>query len=107
MNRKTAAEVSEENIGFEDAARVNLFAVVTVREVAHWYYKAPQTVREAIYRGRLIARQEDSGFWLIDLTSVRALWGDPPEQHEALINTSKRKGAKSLWEQLPMFPELG
>jgi len=85
---------------------IPLYATATVREIANWYYLTTQAVREAIYRGKLVARQTECGLWLCSLDSVREVWGEPQQQHTAIHNAARSDHGITLWKQLDIFPDL-
>lgn len=53
------------------AGDADLFAVVTVPEAAAIVGRHPVTIRHAINRGRLNARQVERGVWLISVASLK------------------------------------
>jgi hypothetical protein len=54
------------------------WALLTVPEVCLLWGKTPKSVMMALYTGRLSGRPSvTGGSWLVELTSVFKLWGDP------------------------------
>lgn len=54
--------------------------VVTIREAAYMYCVSPSTIRYHLDRGKLTWRKSamhESGIYLIDILSLKALYGDP------------------------------
>lgn len=65
------------------------FPGLTVRDVAAIWHYHPQYIRNCIYAGKLRARKSGK-IVIIDPTSVRSLWGDPPQKSNATsLLTSK------------------
>lgn len=54
--------------------------VVTIREAAYMYCVSPSTIRYHLDRGKLTWRKSamhESGIYLIDLLSLKSLYGEP------------------------------
>jgi len=62
----------------KEAHEIILDAVLTVREVCHYWVKDKTAVMVAIWKDQLQARQAQPGAtWLITRKSVIDFWGEP------------------------------
>lgn len=59
----------------------NVTQVVTITEATQMYYVARETIRYHLDKGRLVWRkttESRNGVILIELSSLKRLWGEPP-----------------------------